>query len=151
MCAGAVREQQDDSGFCIEGYKRDANGSYGIPNWKIETDPVDDGGYEPDDVFTDGLGKYTHRLPGQRLPHSGQLSSKSVKMTTYDGWLPHTPTCQIVKLPMKPGACVQALDFVNQQVGHSEYEQMKAKQEAMAEHKDESWDGGDMSGGPMPT
>ncbi len=63
--------QQDDSGFCIEGYKLDANGGYGIPNWKIETDPVDDGGYEPDDVFTDGLGKYTIRVPGQRLPNPG--------------------------------------------------------------------------------
>ncbi len=31
---------QDDSGFCIEGYKLDANGLYGIPNWEIEAKPL---------------------------------------------------------------------------------------------------------------
>jgi hypothetical protein len=142
--------EQDDSGFCIEGYKRDVNGNYGIPNWKIEIEPVDEGGYDPDDVFTDGLGKYRVDFPANdyRIPGSEfELCEDEDEM---DGWLPHTPLCQIVKLPIKPGACVQALDFVNQQVGHSEYEQMKAKQEAVAEHQMESWEGGKMEEGPMP-
>jgi hypothetical protein len=34
--------------------------------------------------------------------------------------LAHTPLCQTVYVPYKPGACVKAWDFVNQQVGHWE-------------------------------
>lgn len=142
--------EQSDSGFCIEGYKRDANGNYGIPEWKIEIEPVDDGGYDPDDVFTDGLGKYRVDFPANDYRIPGSEFELCEDEDDMDGWLPHTPLCQIVKLPMKPGACVQALDFVNQQVGHSEYEQMKAKQDAVAEHKKDSWDGGKMEDGPMP-
>lgn len=109
---------QDDSGFCIEGYKLDANGNYGIPNWEIKIKPLADGGYDPDNVFTDGLGKYVINFPANdyRIPGS----EYEVCEDDVDGWLPHTPTCQTIKLPLHPGACVQALDFVNQQVGHSE-------------------------------
>ncbi|MFN2200417.1 MAG: LysM peptidoglycan-binding domain-containing protein, partial [Caldilineaceae bacterium] len=55
-----------------------------------------------------------------------------------------------------PGACVQALDFVNEQVGHSQSVMQDEKQKAMAEHMKESAmtshepDGqmpGDMNGG----
>ena len=110
---------QDDSGFCIEGYKLDANGLYGIPNWEIEAKPLAAGGYEPDNVFTDGMGKYVFNFPANdyRIPGA---EYEICEDDDVDGWLPHTPTCQVVKLPLHPGACVKALDFVNQQVGHSE-------------------------------
>ena len=52
--------------------------------------------------------------------------------------LPHTPTCQVVQLPEWPGACVQAKDFVNQQVGHAE----KVKYEEMKEDNMQTWDRG---------
>ena len=112
--------QQDNNGYCIEGRKIDANGGYGIPDWKIKIKPLADGGYDPDDVFTDGLGKFRfdfpkndYRIPGAKY----EICEDDV-----DGWLPHTATCQTVQLPEWPGACVQMDDFVNQQVGHSESE-----------------------------
>lgn len=123
--------RQDESGFCIEGRKIDANEGYGIPGWEIEIEPLDEGGYDPDNVTTDGLGNFTiefprndYRIPGARY---------EICEEDQDGWLPHTPTCQTVRLPEWPGACVELKDFVNQQVGHSESEKM--------------WDG--MKGGDM--
>lgn len=109
---------QDDSGFCIEGHKLDANGNFGIPNWKIKAKPVATGGYDPDDVFTDGLGKFVFTFPANdyRIPGA----EYEICEDDVDGWLPKTPSCQIVKLPTHAGACVQALDFVNEQVGHSD-------------------------------
>jgi hypothetical protein len=139
---------QDDSGYCIEGYKYDANGMYGLPGWKIETDPVDDGGYEPDDVYTDGLGKYTINFPGDDYRIPGAEFEVCEDEDEMDGWLPHTPTCQIVKLPKQPGACVQALDFINQQVGHSEYEAMQKEMGSMKGQGGDMWmGGGNMDGG----
>ena len=60
----------------------------------------------PDDVFTDGLGKYRFDFPDNdyRIPGS---AFEVCEDDDVDGWLPHTPTCQIVKLPMMPGACVR--------------------------------------------
>jgi len=130
--------EQDDSGYCIEGYKRDVNGGYGIPNWKIETDPVDDGGYEPDDVYTDGLGYYKIEFPGNDYRIPGSEFEVCEDADEMDGWLPVTPLCQIVKLPVKPGHCVQALDFVNEQVGHSQSVMQDEKQKAVAEHMQEN-------------
>lgn len=138
MCDDPIvfENYQDDSGFCIEGRKIDANGGYGIPGWEIKIEPLDEGGYDPDNVTTDGLGNFTiefpkndYRIPGARY---------EICEEDQDGWLPHTPTCQTVRLPEWPGACVELKDFVNQQVGHSESEKM--------------WDmkGGDMKmGGDM--
>jgi hypothetical protein len=122
---------QDDSGYCIEGRKVDANGGYGIPNWEIEINALDDGGYDPDNVFTDGLGNFTITFPRDDYRIPGALYE--ICEEDQDGWLPHTPTCQKVRLPEWPSACVQLDDFVNQQVGHSESEKM--------------W--GDMGGGSM--
>ncbi len=119
-----VLNQQDDSGYCIEGYKLDANGLYGLPGWEIKIDPVDEGGYDPSNQFTDGLGYYKFEFPDNdyRVPGA---SFEICEDDDVDGWLPHTPTCQIVTLPSHPSAeCVQALDFINQQVGHSESEAM---------------------------
>lgn len=140
---------QDDSGFCIEGYKLDANGGYGLAGWFIDVDPLDAGGFDPadpaergdfyaDDPYfneskekfvTDGVGMYKigfpdndYRIPGSRY--------EICEDDSVDGWLPHTPTCQVVELPKWPGACVQAKDFVNQQVGHAE----KAKYEEMQDN-----------------
>jgi hypothetical protein len=125
-------------GFCIEGYKIDANGHIGIPGWTITATPVYKGSFpNPDvdvdpntgqsleklEVKTDGTGKYVidmqafgadvndYRLPG---------AAYRVCEEKRDGWLPHTALCQTVYLPRKPGACVKAWNFVNQQVGHSE-------------------------------
>lgn len=114
--------EQTDIGFCIEGYKLDANGHYGIPGWKITAEPLDKGGFEPEDAYTDGLGLYTFEFPldDYRIPGS----SYEICEDEVDGWLPHTPTCQVVTLPKHPMGCVPAKDFVNQQVGHSESQQM---------------------------
>ncbi|GIV75633.1 MAG: hypothetical protein KatS3mg050_0027 [Litorilinea sp.] len=110
--------EQDDSGFCIEGRKVDANGGYGIPGWKITATPLTPGGYEPDDVYTDGLGEFKITFPRNDYRVPG--ATYEVCEEDQDGWLPHTPKCQRVTLPEWPGACVQLEDFVNQQVGHSE-------------------------------
>jgi hypothetical protein len=147
--------EQDDSGFCIEGYKLDANGGYGLQGWFIEAEPLDAGGFDPADpndrgnfydndpyfneskekFETDGVGMYKinfpdndYRIPGARY--------EICEDDNVDGWLPHTPTCQIVELPKWPGACVQAKDFVNQQVGHSE----KEKYEQLKDNPPEDWD-----------
>jgi hypothetical protein len=122
--------EQDDSGFCIEGRKIDANGGYGIMGWEITIEELDEGGALPladiddpssdeiDSTLTDGVGEFRfdfarsdYRIPGAKYEVCEQEQ---------DGWLAHTPTCQTVRLPEWPGACVQLEDFVNQQVGHSE-------------------------------
>jgi uncharacterized surface anchored protein len=112
------QNEQDESGFCIEGRKIDANGGYGIFGWEIAIKPLDEGGYDPANVFTNGLGEFQfdfprndYRIPGAKYEICEQEQ---------DGWLPHTETCQTVRLPEWPGACVQLEDFVNQQVGHTE-------------------------------
>jgi uncharacterized surface anchored protein len=133
--------EQDDSGFCIEGRKVDANGGYGIPGWEITIDPVAEGGYDPDDVTTDGLGNFRfdfprndYRIPGAKY----EICEDEV-----DGWLPHTDTCQTVQLPEWPmGECVELKDFVNQQVGHSESEK---------KHDGKTPYGGGNMGGGMST
>ena len=61
--------------------------------------------------FTFEFPRDDYRIPGAEY---------EVCESERDGWLPHTPTCQTVRLPEWPGACVQLNDFVNQQVGHSE-------------------------------
>lgn len=110
--------EQTPPGFCIEGRKIDTNGKVGIPGWEISATPLDKGGYEPDDVTTDGLGIYRfdfpsddYRIPGARY----KVCEEEV-----DGWLPHTALCQTVVLPKHPGTCAKAWDFENQQVGHWE-------------------------------
>ncbi len=107
------------TGFCIEGQKLDANGKYGLPDWEIKADPKSKGGYEPDNVFTDGLGKFKFEFPTDdyRIPGSQYTVCEDDDV---DGWLPHTSTCFTVTLPKTAGACVQVPDFVNQQVGHTE-------------------------------
>jgi len=148
--------QQDDSGYCIEGYKKDVNGNYGIPDWKITIEPVDDGGYDPDDIYTDGRGKFRIDFPANDYRIPGSEFEVCEDEDEMDGWLPVSPTCQIVKLPMQPGECVRALDFVNEQVGHSQATMVEEKRAAMAEHMQENapsmdqHDGGmNMSGGAM--
>jgi hypothetical protein len=111
--------KQLETGFCIDGRKIDANGYVGLPGWEIIATPLSPGGYEPEPVFTDGLGEFRinfpmndYRIPGARY----QVCEKD-----QPGWLPHTSTCQVVRLPVKPGACVRLpYDFKNQQVGHTE-------------------------------
>lgn len=112
------QNEQDESGFCIEGRKIDANGGYGIFGWEIAIKPLDEGGFDPANVFTNGLGEFQFDFPRNdyRIPGA----KYEVCEQEQDGWLPHTQTCQTVRLPEWPGACVQLEDFVNQQVGHSE-------------------------------
>jgi len=112
--------RQDDSGFCVEGRKIDANGGYGIAGWEMAVDPLDKGGFDPDNVFTDGLGHFEIDFPADdyRIPGAEYQICELEK----DGWTANNPTCRKVRLPEWPGACVQLEDFVNQQVGHqSEY------------------------------
>jgi hypothetical protein len=109
--------EQDDSGFCIEGYKVDANGGFGLPDWEITIKPLDEGGYDPSDATTDGRGYFRFDFPRNdyRIPGA----KYEVCEDEEDGWLPHTDSCQTVELPEWPmGDCVQLKDFVNQQVGH---------------------------------
>ena len=116
--------------YCIEGRKIDANGHVGIANWEFEAVPLAEGGYEPDNVRTNGLGEYRFDLPDNdyRIPGAQYRICEEDK----DGWLPHGPTCRTITLPKHPGTCVQVPDFVNQQVGHSEskmYEEGKGSGE----------------------
>ena len=92
------KNEQADTGFCIEGVKLDANGKYGLANWEIEANPMSKGGYEPDNVFTDGLGKFKFEFPTDdyRIPGS---QYKVCEDDDVDGWLPHTSTCFTVTLP----------------------------------------------------
>jgi hypothetical protein len=109
--------RQVEPAFCIEGRKVDTNGLVGLPDWQITADPIDPNGYWPDPVYTDGLGHFRIDFPlyDYRIPGAKYRVCEEIK----DGWLPHTSTCQTVKLPYEPGACVQLkYDFENQQVGH---------------------------------
>jgi hypothetical protein len=112
------QNRQDDSGFCIEGNKVDANGGYGIAGWEMSADPVAKGGFDPDNVFTDGIGhfKFTFPINDYRVPGAEYTVCELEK----DGWLADNNTCQKVRLPEWPGACVKLENFVNQQVGHSD-------------------------------
>jgi len=112
------QNRQDDSGLCIEGYKIDANGGYGIAGWEMSADPLSKGGFDPANVFTDGLGHFQFNFPADdyRIPGAEYQICELEK----DGWLADNRTCQKVRLPEWPGACVQLEDFVNQQVGHSD-------------------------------
>jgi len=112
------QNEQADTGYCIEGRKIDANGHYGIPGWEIKAKPRDKGGYEPENVFTNGLGEFEFEFPTNdyRIPGS----TYEVCEDDQDGWVAQGKTCQTVTLPERPGACVYLEDFVNQQVGHSE-------------------------------
>lgn len=113
--------RQDESGFCIEGYKLDANGGFGLADWEITIEPLDEGGFDPDDTTTDGRGYFRFDFPRNDYRIPGALYE--ICEEEQDGWLPHTDTCQTVRLPKWPmGECVQLKDFVNQQVGHSESE-----------------------------
>jgi hypothetical protein len=114
------RNEQDDTGFCIEGRKEDANGGYGLPGWEITVRPLDEGAFDPSNVFTDDEGDFLIEFPANDYRVPG--AKYEVCELEQDGWLPHTPTCQTVRLPEWPSACVQLDPFVNQQVGHSESE-----------------------------
>ena len=135
-CARVDFVNRQSADFCIEGYKLDANGHIGLPNWTIKATPLAKGGYPDPDLdkvdsdgdgdidnyltaITDGTGLY--RFSGfpandYRIPGAGYRVCEERQ----DGWLPHTAECFTVYLPKKPGACVKVPNFVNQQVGHSE-------------------------------
>jgi hypothetical protein len=119
-CALLIFEnEQDDSGFCIEGYKLDVNGGYGIAGWEFTAEPVNDGGPEAidDEVVTDGTGKFRFDYPRDDYRVPGGLV-EICEDDDVDGWVPQTPYCQRVELPKWPMDCVQLEPFVNAQVGH---------------------------------
>jgi hypothetical protein len=107
---------QEPPRFCIEGRKIDTNGKVGLPGWRIHFNPLDAGGYKPDDAVTDGEGRFTVILPDHdyRIPGARYQVCEEVQ----PGWLPHTPTCFNVSVPKEPGVCVRVPDFENQQKGH---------------------------------
>lgn len=139
------QNEQDESGFCIEGRKVDANGGYGIFGWEIAIKPLDEGGFDPDNVFTNGLGEFQFDFPRNdyRIPGA----KYEVCEQEQDGWLPHTETCQTVRLPEWPGACVQLEDFVNQQVGHTESQEHGKPSEPGKGYDGPSQDGPSHDGG----
>lgn len=108
--------KQKEPGFCIEGRKVDTNGRVGLPGWTIWAEPTMPGGYTPPPVTTNGTGYFRIDFPlhDYRIPGATYKVCEEVPL----GWLPHSPTCQWVTLPEKPGACVRVPDFENQQVGH---------------------------------
>jgi hypothetical protein len=119
--------EQDGSAYCVEGRKIDVNGGYGIPGWEIKIKPLDEGGFDPANVFTDGLGEFRIEFPDDdyRIPGA---EYEICEDDDVDGWEFASPQCQKVRLPKWPmGACIQLEDFVNQQVGHQE----KVKQDEM--------------------
>ena len=135
-CAQVQFQNVQKDVFCIEGRKIDYFGNVGIPNWEITAVPQTKGGYPDPGIpdinpatsqpftqtkliaYTNGEGVYRFDFPEDdyRIPGSKyQVCEKEL-----DGWLTHTPLCQTVTVPSKPGACVKPWDFVNQQVGHWE-------------------------------
>jgi hypothetical protein len=131
--------EQDESGFCIEGYKLDVNGGYGIAGWTFEVNAVNDGGPEAidDEVQTDGTGKFRFDFPRDDYRTAGGLV-EVCEDDDVDGWVPHTPYCQKVELPKWPMDCVQLEPFVNAQVGH---------EESQKKHYDGDKEGPDGKGG----
>lgn len=111
--------RQVEPAFCIVGRKVDTNGLVGLPGWEITATPTASTGYKPGATTTDGLGYFRIDFPTNdyRIPDA----EYNVCETAVDGWLAHTDTCQKVRLPSSPGACVNtSFDFENQQVGHAE-------------------------------
>jgi len=112
--------EQDNIGFCIEGYKFDKNGNYGIADWEIKIKPLEDGGYDPPNAFTDGLGEFRFEFPDNdyRIPGA---TYEICEDDDVDGWLPSGNPCRRVTLPEWPSAqCAQLEPFINEQVGHKE-------------------------------
>jgi hypothetical protein len=112
--------EQNDIGFCIEGYKTDLNGGYGIADWEIKIKPLEDGGYDPPNAFTDGLGKFRFEFPDNdyRVPGA---TYEICEDDDVDGWKPSSNPCRRVTLPEWPMAqCAQLEPFVNEQIGHKE-------------------------------
>lgn len=105
--------QQEEKGYCIVGRKLDENGEVGIPGWEITAEPLEDGGFVPEPVLTDGEGRYRIDLPldDYRIPGSTYTVCEEVR----DGWTPASPTCYEVVLPMHEDICVWVDDFVNRQ------------------------------------
>lgn len=108
----SFKNHQDHS-YCIEGRKVDENGYVGLPGWTITARPLDEGGFTPANVVTDGLGTYRFELPQDdyRIPGS----SYEVCEVPQAGWENVTPLCQVVKIWETPGMCEIADDFVNRQ------------------------------------
>jgi hypothetical protein len=116
----AFENEQDNIGFCIEGYKLDKNGGYGIADWEIKIKPLEDNGFDPPNAFTDGLGKFRFEFPDNdyRVPGA---TYEICEDDDVDGWLPSNNPCRRVTLPEWPMAqCAQLEPFVNEQVGHKE-------------------------------
>jgi hypothetical protein len=112
--------EQNPPGFVIIGRKIDTNGKVGLPGWRITATPLKPSDYAPLPETTDGTGRFTFVFPDYDYRVPG--ASYKVCEEPQDGWLAHTPNCQIVTLPAKPGAPVELKPFENQQVGHQETE-----------------------------
>lgn len=121
--------EQDGSGYCVEGRKVDVNGFYGIADWEIEVNPVAKGGFEfVDDTntvdvdesqfFTNALGEYRIDFPRDDYRVPG--GTFEICEEDRDGWVSVGPSCYTVTLPEWPGRCVQVPDFKNAQVGHKQ-------------------------------
>lgn len=110
---------QAEPEYCIEGRKIDANGAVGLPGWTITATPLDKGDEEPDDLVTDGLGKYKFTFSGNdyRVPGSSYRICEDYE--DVEGWTSVSATCYTVKIPTTAGSCAVVPDFVNKQVGHS--------------------------------
>jgi hypothetical protein len=140
--------EQDNIGFCIEGYKQDLNGGYGIANWEIKIKPLEDGGYDPPNAFTDGLGKFRFEFPDNdyRIPGA---TYEICEDDDVDGWLPSSNPCRRVTLPEWPTAeCAQLEPFVNEQVGHKDATYHDDKHDGDHEDGHDGKDSHDGYGGP---
>ncbi len=115
------KNKQVERGFCIEGQKLawiqgedfGLEELVGLPEWEITAEPLEDGGFVPEPVFTDGTGHYRIDFPldDYRIPGSTYTVCEEVR----DGWTPAGPTCHTVTLPAREDICVWVDDFVNQQ------------------------------------
>lgn len=112
-CEQVTFENYQDHSYCIEGTKIDQNGNQGLPGWIITAEPLDRGGFKPDDVVTDGLGKFRFDLPQNdyRIPGSRYR----VCEVPQNGWMAVTEVCQEVKIWPDPGMCEVLDPFINKQ------------------------------------
>lgn len=107
------QNKQTKKGFCFEGQKLDLKDNYGIPGWKIDANPVEVRGVDPEPVYTDGEGKFRIDFPldDYRVPGSTYYVCEKAR----DGWASVNPTCQTVTLPNYPGDCRELPPFINRQ------------------------------------
>lgn len=95
--------------YCISGQQVEQGSQAGVPGVKITARPLWRGGYQPDPVYTDGMGAYRFTFPAEGKGSAGSLYQ--ICTDSQSGWPVQGATCTVVTLPRQPGACVTGPRF----------------------------------------